>query len=101
MWGKPACRLYLLELLNETRDGTRAGFDPSIAKEILQLLDQHDKQYPHLDTTHDIIPEYNFGVAPRRVLQQERGGVNIVKVMVYFVIGILVLGIITKIMRML
>lgn len=54
-WGSVEGRKLLVSLLADSRDGTRAGFAPSVAKEILALLKQHDIKFPQLDTTTDII----------------------------------------------
>jgi hypothetical protein len=54
-WGSPEGRKLLVSLLADSRDGARAGFPPSVAKEIFALLKQHDIKFPQHDTTTDII----------------------------------------------
>ena len=54
-WGTVEGRKLLVSLLADSRDGTRAGFPPSVAKEIFALLKKHDDKFPQLDTTTDII----------------------------------------------
>jgi len=38
LWGKPSCAGYLGNLLNDNRDGIRAGFPQSVAEELLLLM---------------------------------------------------------------
>lgn len=49
LWGKPECRIYLTELMSETRDGARTGFAPDHASTLLRLLMEHDRAYPDYD----------------------------------------------------
>ena len=41
LWGSKDCREYLNTLLTATRNGTRSGFPPHIAKELFRLLHNH------------------------------------------------------------
>ena len=67
MWGTAECRALLISLLADSRDGSRAGFLPSVAKEIFALLKKHDDLFPKYDTTNDIIPPFrNHRQAPIR-----------------------------------
>ena len=49
MWGTAQCRKLLLELLSDSRDGTRKGFEPEHASTIFRLLNEHDQKFDHLD----------------------------------------------------
>ena len=40
-------RIYINQLLNESRDGKRQGFPPQVAKHLFQLLQAHDAEFPH------------------------------------------------------
>lgn len=54
LWGSAECRQLLMSLINDSRDGGRAGFTPEIARIIFALLDKHDAMYPHFDTSAHI-----------------------------------------------
>lgn len=47
-WGTEECRNYLMNLINDSRDGSRQGFSPLIGKEIVLLLLEHDVRFPYL-----------------------------------------------------
>ncbi len=48
IWGTRECRIYLVTLLTDSRDGGRAGFEPAAARTIYRLLEEHDRVFPHL-----------------------------------------------------
>jgi len=54
LWGSAECRQLLMSLINDSRDGGRAGFTPQIATIIFALLDKHDAMYPQFDTSAHI-----------------------------------------------
>lgn len=54
LWGSADCRQLLMNLINDSRDGGRAGFTPEIAKIIFALLDKHDSMYPEFDSSAHI-----------------------------------------------
>lgn len=39
-------RIYITQLLNDSRDGQRQGFPPNIAKHLFNLLLEHDREFP-------------------------------------------------------
>lgn len=49
MWGTAQCRKLLLELLSDSRDGARKGFEPEHASTIFRMLNEHDEKFNHLD----------------------------------------------------
>lgn len=49
MWGTPQCRKLLIDLLSDSRDGTRRGFEPEHASTIFRLLMEHDTDFNYLD----------------------------------------------------
>jgi len=49
LWGTAQCRKMLLELLSDSRDGARKGFDPKHASTIFRLLNEHDEKFDHLN----------------------------------------------------
>ncbi len=48
LWGTDVCRAYLLELLTDTREHTRKGFPVETARQLLECLETHDKEFPGL-----------------------------------------------------
>jgi hypothetical protein len=93
-WGTRECRRVLTSLINDTRDGERTGFSRLDSKIIFSLLDEHDKKFPHLDSSKGSVTESPFNSYPipvkklppstsqRAPLESEDGGLNI-----YGVIG--------------
>ncbi len=53
MWGTAQCRDYITQLLTDTRNGERRGFDPDHASTILKLLFEHDRAFPEHDRDHN------------------------------------------------
>ena len=39
-------RVYINQLLQDSRDGQRQGFPPHIAKHLFNLLQEHDREFP-------------------------------------------------------
>ncbi len=39
-------RIYINQLLNDSRDGKRQGFPPQVAKHLFYLLQEHDTKFP-------------------------------------------------------
>ncbi len=50
LWGTPAGRDLLIELMSDTRDGKRVGFSHDHGMTLLALLTEHDRQFPQFDT---------------------------------------------------
>lgn len=55
MWGTPQCRKLLIELLSDSRDGSRRGFEPEHASTIFKLLMEHDSMFDHLEDSQDSV----------------------------------------------
>ncbi len=64
LWGSAECRELLMSLINDSRDGGRAGFSPEIARIIFALLDKHDAIYPQFDKSAHI--EIPFGFTQKK-----------------------------------
>lgn len=50
IWGTRECRNLINKLMNDTRDGSRAGFAPDHAHAIFALLMEHDELFPEFET---------------------------------------------------
>jgi hypothetical protein len=55
LWGTRDCRKFLLELIADSRDGSRKGLPPEVAKEILLLIESHDADFPGFDDSQDYV----------------------------------------------
>lgn len=77
LWGTRDCRDYLNTLLTDTRDGTRTGFPPHIAKELFRLLHEHDLAYPKFSHASDIVVPF---ICSRRAPAVAQPGFNMLKV---------------------
>jgi hypothetical protein len=64
LWGSAECRELLMSLINDSRDGGRAGFSTEIARIIFALLDKHDSIYPQFDKSAHI--EIPFGFTQKK-----------------------------------
>lgn len=60
LWGTKDCRDLMMSLLNESRDGKRAGFPVAIGKTIFLLLKVHDTKFPQFDDTDDIVVPFKM-----------------------------------------
>lgn len=49
MWGSRECRRYLMNLMTDTRGGTRQGFMPEHAMTIMRLQMEHDRLFPQFE----------------------------------------------------
>lgn len=49
MWGSRECRQYVLNLMTDTRGGTRQGFPSDHAMTIMSLLMEHDRVFPQYE----------------------------------------------------
>ena len=45
-WGQPDFETMITPLLTDTRNGKRKGFDKDILEAILNLLDEHNREFP-------------------------------------------------------
>ena len=54
-WGSRECRTLLCDLINDTRGGTRQGFQPAVAAAIIRLLSSHDEQFKEFDDSDNVI----------------------------------------------
>lgn len=46
LWGNPELVVYINQLMQDTRDGERAGFSHDIARALFTLLNLHDTHFP-------------------------------------------------------
>ncbi len=74
LWGSKECRVILMSLLNDSRDGSRAGFPVSIGKTIFSLLKAHDVKFPQFDDK-DALPFTGVRSRPVIVKQQHDWGI--------------------------
>lgn len=59
LWGYPEFNIFMSQLLDDTRNGTRQGFPTNIADALLNLSHRHDIEYPQHKPKADI-----WGYAP-------------------------------------
>jgi hypothetical protein len=52
-WGQPDFETVIGSLLTDTRNDSRKGFDLDVVSAILNLLDQHEKQFPKFTNTQN------------------------------------------------
>lgn len=55
LWGTKECRKFLLELIADSRDGSRQGLPPEVAREIIVVLQNHDEDYPGFDDSAEFV----------------------------------------------
>ncbi len=48
-WGTNKLHEYIVNLFEDTRGGTRKGFEEYIYHSLLEILNFHDKAHPHLE----------------------------------------------------
>ena len=48
LWGSKEFRIYVLTLISDSRGGTRIGFSPDVAVELIWALQVHDLKFPEL-----------------------------------------------------
>ncbi|MGA8862808.1 MAG: hypothetical protein WBM09_07600 [Gallionella sp.] len=58
LWGTKECRDLLMSLLNDSRDGKRAGFPVSVGQTIMALLNDHDAKFPRFDDKNEWIAPF-------------------------------------------
>ena len=95
-WGTVEGRKLLVSLLADSRDGTRAGFPPSVAKEIFALLKKHDDKFPQLDTTTDIIVPFKGYRPPVERVVDTSNDFAVIKIAAKLIVVILVLTLAVK-----
>ncbi|MGB9092944.1 MAG: hypothetical protein WCB93_02405 [Gallionella sp.] len=71
LWGTRECRTLLMSLLNDSRDGKRAGFPVSVGQTIIALLNAHDEKFPQFDTKNDSLVPFT-AARPRPVVVQQK-----------------------------
>ena len=71
LWGTQECRDYINTLLTDTRDGTRSGFPPVVAKELFRLLHEHDLEFRRFSKVSDIVVPFKCHKPVRRTAQPE------------------------------
>lgn len=55
LWGSAQGRALLIDLMEDTREGTRQGFKLEHASIIFSLLIEHDRLFPQFDDSRDRI----------------------------------------------
>ena len=78
LWGSKDCREYRNTLLTDTRNGTRSGFPPHIAKELFRLLHNHDIEYPQFANVTDIVVPFT---CVRRQHRVDQPGLDLSKIL--------------------
>ncbi len=78
LWGTKDCRNYLNSLLTDTRNDTRSGFPPVIAKELFRLLHNHDLEFPQFSNATDIVVPFTTPTRRRADIQP---GIDLFKVL--------------------
>jgi len=91
-WGTRECRRMLLNLINDSRGGTRSGFPPEVAAAITRLLLAHDEKFPHFDDSQDIIPPFSGKARPVKDVEKHTGPNIVFQYAGYFIGAILVIG---------
>ncbi|MEI7843274.1 MAG: hypothetical protein WCI39_09600 [Gallionellaceae bacterium] len=93
-WGSPNCRELLVSLINDSREGSRAGFSPQHAKTIFALLQRHDRLYSEFDTSNQSFVPFGFTAAergPKRAIEtQTSGNWGIIKAIMFSFVALLV-----------
>jgi len=47
-WGHEGFDVVINKMMNDTRDGQRAGFPPPVSEALIKLLAEHSQTFPHL-----------------------------------------------------
>ncbi|THF63483.1 hypothetical protein [Pseudothauera rhizosphaerae] len=63
IWGSRECRNYILQLMTDTRGGTRQGFPREHALTIMSLLMEHDRRFPQFEEAPS---DAHWGDGPQR-----------------------------------
>lgn len=94
LWSTKECRTLLMSLLNDSREGNRAGFPHSIGKIIFSLLKDHDAKFPQFDDKDDLPFS---GVRSRRVIVQHQHDWGIIGSAAKIIVFVLIAAILYKI----
>lgn len=102
-WGSAEMRKFVIELLSDSRGGTRVGFPPADAARILSLLKDHDNSFPQYDTTDAIIVPFVSRGSPGSV-ESRRSRFSLIEILlaaaVVFLLGAIVFRfVITPLLR--
>ncbi|MGA7594692.1 MAG: hypothetical protein WCA64_05795 [Gallionella sp.] len=73
LWGTRECRALLMSLMNDSRDGKRAGFPVSVGQTIIALLNAHDEKFPQFDTKNDSLVPFTAMRSRPVVVKQDQG----------------------------
>ena len=95
LWGTRECRALLMSLLNDSRDGKRAGFPVSVGQTIIALLNAHDEKFPQFDTKNDSLVPFT-AVRPRPVVVQQKQGWGILGTFAKFIVLVLIAAVVYK-----
>lgn len=71
VWGEPECRNLISHLVNDTRDGKRAGFPTPVGLELIHMFKVHDELFPEYDTSthHSFHHHHAFTSGPKSIYQ--------------------------------
>jgi hypothetical protein len=76
LWGTKECRALLMSLLNDSREGKRAGFPISVGQTIISLINAHDSQFPRFDDTGEfIVPFTSVRSRPQPIQKNHDWGI--------------------------
>jgi hypothetical protein len=95
LWGTRECRTLLMSLLNDSRDGKRAGFPVSVGQTIIALLNAHDEKFPQFDTKNDSLVPFT-AVRPRPVVVQQKQGWGFLGTFAKFIVLVFIAAVIYK-----
>ena len=98
LWGTRECRTLLMSLLNDSRDGNRAGFPVSVGQTIIALLNAHDEKFPQFDTKNDSLVPFT-AVRPRPVAvrqKQEKQGWGFIGTFAKFIVMVCIAAVAYK-----
>lgn len=56
LWGTRDGRDFINDLLSDSREGTRQGFEPEHATVLFELLIEHDNHFPQFNDLHRFGP---------------------------------------------
>lgn len=95
LWGSKECRDYIMHILKDSRDGKRAGFDFSVAGELLKLIAKHDELFPQFNVIEPAVQGFRFHTPPP--IAQQEGDWSVVRRVAFVIIGVLLLPLILKV----
>lgn len=61
LWGSPECRIFVFNLLTDTRGGSRQGFPKAHAATLMLLLHEHDQHFPQFEHCASFETAHHWG----------------------------------------